>query len=319
MIKSYPKIQAFKNVAKLVDKNYLDPIVEYEGTVKLHGTNASVVYGVDGTIQYQSRNNNITPDNDNAGFARWASENDVLNDLRVDEPSITTILFGEWCGGNIQAGVALNQLPKMFVIFNICFISSTNTVYEPATYGDDFLKAANLNGIYFINQFKTYKTTVDFSSTISKQAFAEYAALVTEKVGDECPVGSALGVKGLGEGIVWKPTSIDNSDLWIKTKDPRHSKSKVKEIVPLTEEEFAEISKIEDFCTRTVNEGRVKQAIAEFSESKKDIGNVIRWVYYDILLEEADLITANNLNAKKLGKPISDMVRPILLKLIEGV
>jgi hypothetical protein len=60
----------------------------------------------------QSRNNLITPDKDNVGFARWVSNNavelvEILGEGRH---------FGEWCGAGIQRRYGLNT--KKFALFN---------------------------------------------------------------------------------------------------------------------------------------------------------------------------------------------------------
>ena len=53
-------------------------VLQYVGTVKLHGTNASVVEFEDGTIQFQSKERVITVENDNAGFANFMTRKDVV-------------------------------------------------------------------------------------------------------------------------------------------------------------------------------------------------------------------------------------------------
>ena len=69
---SWTHIEAFKNVNRYIDKYLKDdkPVIEYRGKIKLHGTNAAVQINKDGVFA-QSRNNIITPESDNAGFARW--------------------------------------------------------------------------------------------------------------------------------------------------------------------------------------------------------------------------------------------------------
>ena len=44
------------------------PAIEFTGTVKLHGTNASIVKYKDGRIEYQSRERVLDLQHDNAGF-----------------------------------------------------------------------------------------------------------------------------------------------------------------------------------------------------------------------------------------------------------
>jgi len=55
------------------DKSRKAPSLRFEGTAKLHGTNASVALSFDNVdnLWAQSRENIITPENDNAGFAKF--------------------------------------------------------------------------------------------------------------------------------------------------------------------------------------------------------------------------------------------------------
>jgi len=70
----FPKISQFSKVKKLIRKYDKFPkIIDYEGTIKLHGTNAAITLDKENNIRYQSRNRVLTPIiNDNQGFAEWA-------------------------------------------------------------------------------------------------------------------------------------------------------------------------------------------------------------------------------------------------------
>jgi len=81
-------------------------------TEKIDGTNASIYIGEDGSFLTASRNRWITPENDNAGFAKWATEHkDELINLGVGHH------FGEWWGQGIQRGYGLTE--KRFSLFNV--------------------------------------------------------------------------------------------------------------------------------------------------------------------------------------------------------
>jgi len=69
----YPSIDQYRNLIKSVEKYYegVSPKLLMSGTVKVHGTNSSVVIRPDGSQYAQSRNNVITIENDNCGFAKW--------------------------------------------------------------------------------------------------------------------------------------------------------------------------------------------------------------------------------------------------------
>jgi hypothetical protein len=82
-------------------------------TEKIDGTNAQVYIGDDLTdVRFGSRNRWITPEDDNYGFARWATEH--IDELRTLGPGRH---FGEWWGSGIQRGYGLKE--KRFTLFNV--------------------------------------------------------------------------------------------------------------------------------------------------------------------------------------------------------
>ena len=133
---------------------------------------------------------------------------------------------------------------------------------------------------------------------------------LTLLVGDECPVAKSFGGDGIGEGIVWKCVTpgYESSDFWFKTKDPRHSASKVKTLAPVDIEKLASVTA---FVEATVTTNRLEQAWAEVEHGsdRKGTGDFIRWVIKDILSEEADTMAFNNLGAKDIGGSISKVAK----------
>jgi len=108
--------------------NALYPILKYHGTVKCHGTNSGVVIDFNDNLHCQSRERIITPENDNAGFATFVYKDkeifinlkkNICNDLNVESSDYTIVIFGEFVGKGIQKGVAISDLEKTFIIFNI--------------------------------------------------------------------------------------------------------------------------------------------------------------------------------------------------------
>lgn len=84
-------------------------------TEKIDGTNAQIYIEDDGvTMHTGSRTRWITPEQDNYGFARWASEHkDELKKLGPGHH------FGEWWGSGIQRSYGLTKGDKRFSLFNI--------------------------------------------------------------------------------------------------------------------------------------------------------------------------------------------------------
>ena len=147
---SFPSIEQYRNVvADVIRRAHFDgmdaegeaiynpnkpkPVLTFKGTVKLHGTNAGVCFNHKDKLWVQSRENIITPESDNAGFAFFVESNReafldlmakvmIKNNLDTDDNTIS--IYGEWCGGNIQKGVGITNLPKSFFIFGVRYLRS---------------------------------------------------------------------------------------------------------------------------------------------------------------------------------------------------
>ena len=79
---------------------------------KIDGTNAQVYITDDGKIRFGSRTRWITPEDDNFGFARWAT--DHKEELLKLGPGRH---FGEWWGRGIQRNYGLSE--RRFSLFNV--------------------------------------------------------------------------------------------------------------------------------------------------------------------------------------------------------
>ncbi len=83
-------------------------------TEKIDGTNAQLLITEDGDLIIGSRTRWITPQDDNAGFARWVEGNkDELLKLGAGRH------FGEWWGSGIQRGYGLLKGEKRLSLFNV--------------------------------------------------------------------------------------------------------------------------------------------------------------------------------------------------------
>jgi len=313
MIK-FPKIGQFRNVVKRVreacDFQGLDgnekpiyrhesdyPSLKFTGTVKLHGTNAAIAFNDDG-IHVQSRTRIITEADDNAGFAAFVGSL-PQNAMDIMEKGGATV-FGEWCGGNIQSGVAINGLPKMFAIF----AHRKGGEWVDLPYSAEEESVLSDNGIFLMRCFAEWSIVIDFNSP--EEAQNKICALV-DAVERECPAGKYLGVSGTGEGIVWKCSTDPSSELWFKTKGEKHSATKVKTLSAVDVEKAASVN---DFVEMTVTDNRLSQGIESMKEmglpiEMKSTGDYMRWVITDILKEESDTMEASGLVAKDVGGAIS--------------
>jgi hypothetical protein len=196
---AWPKIGQFRNTVRSVSNaiRYIGkdtdgqaiydnlislPTLDFIGTPKLHGTNASVCIRSDGEIWFQSRKNIITIDKDNAGFAVFACHKDKIKlwekiskniQSKLDLPdNIDIIIFGEWCGKGIQSGVAISELSKMFVIFGIDIITASGMRHHLCRH--DFLECIygiydSFDNVFSIEDFGFYEITIDFDTTLVRK------------------------------------------------------------------------------------------------------------------------------------------------------
>lgn len=315
----FPSINQFRNVVKTVreqacytGKNERGeaiynpaptyPKLSFTGTVKLHGTNAAIVFD-DRGYTFQSRERVLTREADNAGFMahmeQWLVPVSVMFQkimMSSAVPIESIVVYGEWCGGSIQKGVAISGLPKMFIIFAIKI-------------NNQWVDTANVScpeaSIYNIKDYLGYTIDIDFEHP---ELVQNRLAELTAEVEACCPIGKAHGKEGVGEGIVWRCTSNPSSEYWFKVKGEKHSASKVKTLASVDVEA---VEQINDFVAMAVTESRLEQGLHNLiNEQMKpfamtSMGDFIRWVHQDILKEESDTLQASGIDYKKLNSPIA--------------
>lgn len=314
MIK-YPSIELYKNIIRKVKErhdfqgkdengdvvykhlsNY--PTMKFVGTVKLHGTNAAIVKHSDGRLEFQSRERVLSLEADNANFMQTMMSVDLDFLFTSFKFNDYCAVYGEWCGGNIQKGVAINGLPKMFVIFGV---KVDDKWVELPSY-----LYSNENNIYNILQFPTYEIEIDFNAPeLSQNKLIE----MTLEVEDECPVGKYFGNVGVGEGIVF--TAAEDQDYKFKSKGEKHSVSKVSKLNSIDTESLQEIK---EFVELAVTENRLNQGLSVMQENgwtiePKNTGEFLRWVVTDVLKEEKYTIDNSVLDDKKLKNAIVTKAR----------
>jgi hypothetical protein len=279
----------------------------------MHGSNGAIVFekNEEDTFEFhaQSRENIVTPTKDNAGFAAFVGTRpvwDLLGLLTIEEDELDSVvrIYGEWCGGSIQKGVALNQLGKMFVIFAI--------KVGDRWVNDSDLKHVKLpeHNIFNILDYPTYEIEIDFNDP--KLAADKMGELVLD-VEKECPVGKAFGVSGIGEGIVWmcQTEGWEGSRFWFKTKGDEHKGTKTKEKVPIDVEKVNSMKALVEII---VAEPRLLQGIDYLRQQnltidRKNMGTFLKWVYDDVIKEELDTIVKNGFEPKEISSAISTLAR----------
>ncbi len=337
----FNSIGQFRDVIKVVQQSAKHnqvplPKITFTGTVKLHGTNAAIVGNRKGEWWCQSRERIISPGDDNAGFAAWAHGNKEYWDRIMKDFGAATDregyvqIYGEWCGGNIQQGVGLNKLPKMFVIFAIRFSKDAEGSewhdIDPWKYV--FSDSCKPEQMHFITDFPTYKVEVDFESpTLVQNDLVD----LTLKIEKQCPVAKAFlpdeSSELVGEGLVWNtsesecekfsssPLFTTVRSLKFKTKGEKHSASKVKVIVPVDAEK---VKSIDAFIEYAVTPNRLEQGLSFFEEmglelSVKNTGEYIKWVMQDILKEELDTMIASGIEPKDINSTVARKAREFFM------
>ena len=323
-----------ENGDPIYDQTLPRPVLKFVGTTKLHGTNAGVIIDFHNKIcYYESRDTVITLENDNAGFVRFMTSKINLNGKTTciqdefiemvmnylsshpDEPDMATdwensvlAIFGEWCGGSIQAGVALNGMEKMFVVLSATIRTRESTESRNLTwFSDEDIKKIKLPNSKVLNiyDFKTWEIEIDFNK------FHETADTIydwTMEVEEMCPFSKKLGVEGIGEGIVFHSVTspYNTSDFWFKSKGTKHSKSKVTSFKPVDNEKINHLVSVADKITPS---WRLEQmfnltfnTINGGIPSREKISAYLKAVNEDVIKEESLTLEAEGVTYKDVGK-----------------
>jgi hypothetical protein len=337
-MQKFTSIESFKQVIQHTRKYFGKtglplPTRTFEGTVKLHGTNAGIRRTADGRIIPQSREHSISVGSDNAGFAFFVeTHKDAIKALFDRYPIVEgqeLTLFGEWCGGNIQKTVALNEVPKHLVLFAAKY-SSINPVFDENETDDDCYPRYcellrdlhdNENGIYNIYQIPTYEVTVDF---LNPEAASFELAALTLAVEKEDPwVKLMFGKSGLGEGIVWRrKDEPSQSRNWFKTKGLMHKNAGDNSKTAKIRIDDDKLASIKELVSIILPEWRLEQGISALKESgipllPQGTGDYLKWICSDIYKEELDTIAASGFEWKQVQGQVTQTARNYYLTEIQ--
>jgi len=272
----------------------------------MHGTNSAVckTYNDEGVkYTFQSRERELSLEEDNAGFMRTmlSKEYDMLFcDVNFDR---TCVIYGEWCGGNIQKTVALNQLEKMFVIFAIRIDGEYKDLENYKWIKNE------KQGIYNILDFGCVNIDIDFNRP---ELVQNQIIDMTLAVEEECPVGKHFGISGVGEGIVFE--SFHNGERYIfKSKGIKHQNSKVKTLKPVDDEKINKCMKVAEQVTPIWRLEQMLEAACDFMNGgvldRKHMGAYIKLVVSDVIKEDSDIIADAGLEMKDIGRYISEIAK----------
>jgi hypothetical protein len=339
----FPSIEQFVNVVNSVQhwascKQLVPGKLKFYGTVKLHGTNASIVW--DGkNLSYQYRNT-IASLNEKHGdpygfMGTMQNHENKLIRLCQRVTAITGLpgrvaIFGEWCGQGIMKGVAITSLPKRWVVFAASVIEDELDNYgEPIRRWLDlqqlqelytYILELNISELDSVLSVPVHHIEIDFNNPAASLACLEQLTADVENV---CPYGARCGVNGIGEGIVW----INHEHHYVfKTKGLKH---KEKTGYTRVELDPVMVTSIKEFAETYVVTARLEKGIDFLRETVgrieiKQLGDFLSWVISDIRREcatEIELIEdeyqdTNPNIAKALNKAINEVARPWFMSYI---
>ena len=310
----FPSIEKFSDVNAHV-KRHFDvenrPKVLYRGKVKLHGTAAGLRVTTDGAIAAQKRTSDVTPQNDNAGFANWVEI--IKSGLPVLD--FDYVLFGEWAGPGVQKKVAVSLLnEKKFFVFGMLNIETGYIAIDP----DQIREWLGTDVLPFEILPWADDTTVeiDFRLQSSMEAATKKISAWVDACDKVDPyIKARYGIEGIGEGYVFTPVVdampfTDYSNYLFKAKGESHAgvqgdKAKI-EIDP------AVLAGAEAFATQFVTEARCVQGLTEACSgeaSTKNIGPFMAWLGADVKKESVNELEASGLEWKQVSKAVNQRAR----------
>lgn len=313
-------VETLQDGTVVTDESRDLPVLTFKGTTKLHGTFAGIKYNaINQKLTAMSKKDDITPEQDNAGFAMFVETHKeyFIDMLRVINRTKEISIMGEWAGPGIQKGVGINLIPeKSFFMFGIKYVLEDEDSEEDGeTFWIDFPETVlstiadkGPKNLYSVFDFKTWEQDVDFNKP--QEAIAIFEKIMND-VDESCPVAESLGFKGHGEGVVWVSDCCGNR-LIFKEKGDSHS---IKTPRQPKEKDPREQEKL-DFADMVTPGWRLEQGVQEICDTNnggilvmKDMGNVIKWVLGDIAKEETTLFKEFGFSLKDIQKYVSAIVR----------
>lgn len=318
MFTPWPEIDALYVVRRtltylsLLEENPqpIPEVVTYIGKTKLDGTNSSIRLE-QGQVFYQSRNRDITPGDDNFGFAAWASGfKDYWSQFGLLDVTVT--IFGEWAGQGVIGGTAIAESPRVFCVFAV---QAGDRVYTDPMFISLLLKSdgpANMHVIPWLSA-----VDIHFGDETKLTEEAAFINIQVAAIEVEDPFAKSLGYSGVGEGLVFYPkpncdgwTSItDLKTLLFKAKGEKHRVKAAKTSVEINPSVLATAN---EFVTTFVTDARCQQALRVAcggDASPKNTGAFLKWMLADIEKESKAEVETNSLEFKMLSGPIQNAAR----------
>lgn len=296
--------------------------------IVVHNSNAGVRYNVlDDSVTPQKRTSDLGGNAGHFGFVEHVKAyedfyRERLGDICKKYGTDSVVVFGEWCGEGVQKSVAVSELSKRFVVFEV--LDAKMEKYLDAEVALQSFRDKDKN-IFNIRDYPTFIITVD---TRWPEIVVEKINKLVDEVEKCCPVSKAMLLEEkpekceeregyLGEGIVF--TSEDGLVCW-KAKGEKHSKGGGKRatVDPI------KAQNVKEFVDKVVTEDRLQQCYDTIASdhggvcTMKQIGDLMRWIFNDIMDEEGDALAHNNLSKKDVSGAIANTARPWFINKINS-
>jgi hypothetical protein len=287
------------------------PVVEYRAKVKLHGTNCAVQIAGDG-VMAQSRTALLAPGADYKGFAAWVGANrDYFAAL---EPGL--VVFGEWCGPGVEKGMAISRAAtKLFAVFAI---RRAGAIVHAPDQIRSLLPAANAPGELHVLPWEGPPVTISFGDRAGLDAIASELNARVALVEHEDPwVKQALGISGLGEGLVFYPVRVDGASpnterfeqLMFKAKGEKHRTAGTRTAVQI---DPSVVASVDEFVSLMVTDARLRQGVTEACRGVRDpraTREFLAWVAADVRKESTAELAASGLSWEDVDKAVQSRAR----------
>lgn len=325
------------------------PEIEFEATVKVHGTNITVNVWHDNEITFQSRNRHIMQGNDHEGFCfRYDNQEfrdyvmDIAANARTNDDQLIQIHF-EYAGQGIHSGVAVNNGEKFALLLGIARIENSQKIAE--TYDSkknplalvktqiDFSEHPEHREdmrVWTNHKIWNRKFMLDFDPIKGNmnEILNDLFTKIRDDIEDCCPIGKHIfGVDGIGEGFVIRPIHQSyngnalGSKTWLKIKGEKHAKvgRDVKSKKLKFDLSAEKLEAIQEIIRRTVTESRCTQGIEYLKEMNKPIelkslSVYLKWIIQDVTKEHIEDFKELQLEPKDCSKSIQHIARDWFFK-----
>lgn len=235
---------------------------------KIDGTNSSVWFN--GTVQAGSRRRHISIDDDNAGFANFALNDERIKKFLENNPDLR--LYGEWLVPHSLKTYRQDAWRK-FYIFDVCRDKEDSVEYLPYEEYSVLLEEYDL----------------DYIAPICTIRNADYEKLVEQLQQNIFLIEDG---KGAGEGVVIKNYSFVNKyhrTTWAKivTSEFKEKHSKVMGAPAKEGRKMVEAEIVEKYVTKALCEKELSKILNECEGwQSKFIPRILSVVFYSLVTEE---------------------------------